>query len=357
MSWPPHESPTMHQDWQAFLESQGGRIGEDGAAHFDSASAQPACAVADLSHYGLIAIDGPEAQDFLQGQVSNDLREVTEIHTQLSSHCSPKGRMLADFRVLRVEDSLLLVLPRAQMDSLLKRLRMFLLRTNATIEDASDALVCFGITGSCAETSLIHAFGRLPEQPNAMVRAGDTALIRIADPSPRYLLIGPVESARAAWEAARAAGAELANPDFWALQDIRAGLPTVLPETRDRFVPQMANMQLIDGVSFHKGCYTGQEVVARMQYLGKLKRRMYIAEAELGPDAEPPRPGAALSSSSSTSEQAPGQVVDARASSPGHWEMLVVAEISAAENGELRLGDDGPLIKLSPPPYGFPAET
>ncbi|WP_462320102.1 CAF17-like 4Fe-4S cluster assembly/insertion protein YgfZ [Halochromatium sp.] len=346
----------MHQDWQAFLDSQGGRIGEDGAAYFDNAPAEPDCAVVDLSHYGLIAISGPEAHDFLQGQVSNDLREISETHSQLSSHCSPKGRMLANFRVLRVEDSLLLVLPRAQKESLQKRLRMFLLRAKAQIDDASDALVCLGVIGDCAEPSLTHAFGRLPELPNAMVRAGDTALIRVADPTPRFLLIGPAESARAAWEAARAAGADAASPDAWALQDIRAGLPIVLPETSDAFIPQMANMQLIDGVSFHKGCYTGQEVVARMQYLGKLKRRMYVAEAALEADAEPPRPGTPLSSTSSSSEQAPGRVVDARSTQAGHWEMLVVAEISAAEQGELRLGDDGPPLKLSPPPYGFPAE-
>lgn len=347
----------MNTDWQAFLDSQGGRIGDDGAAHFDSAPAEPACAVIDLSHLGLIAVSGPEAQDFLQGQLSNDLRELTETHSQLSSHCSPKGRMLANFRALRLDESILLTLPRAQMETLLKRLRMFLLRAKASIDDASDALVCLGLVGDCANVSLSHAFGSLPEAPNAMVRAGDTALIRIPDPSPRYLLIGPAESARAAWQAARAAGADPANPDLWSLRDIRAGIPTVLPETSDSFVPQMANMQLIDGVSFHKGCYTGQEVVARMQYLGKLKRRMYLAQAALDADAEPPLPGTLLSSASSTSEQAPGRVVDARATGPGQWEMLVVAEISAAEAGELRLGDSGPLLKLSPPPYGFPAEN
>jgi folate-binding protein YgfZ len=182
-------------------------------------------------------------------------------------------------------------------------------------------------------------------------------LIRIADPTPRYLLIGPVDSARAAWEAARAAGAEPADSDLWALQDIRAGLPTVLPETSDGFVPQMANMQLIDGVSFHKGCYTGQEVVARMQYLGKLKRRMYLARVGLDADVELPAPGTALSSADSSSEQTPGRVVDARRNHAGDCEMLVVAEIKAAEEGELRLGDHGPVLEISPPPYGFPAEV
>ncbi|MEA3640381.1 MAG: folate-binding protein [Lamprobacter sp.] len=346
----------MNTDWQAFLDSQGGHIGSDGAAQFDSAPADPASALIDLSHLGLIAVSGPEAQDFLQGQLSNDLRELSDTHTQLNSHCSAKGRMLANFRVLRFEESLFLLLPRAQKDSLLKRLRMFLLRAKATIDDASDALVCVGIVGDCAEDALTHAFGRLPSEPNAMVRKGATALIRIADPHPRYLLIGPAEAARSAWEAARAAGAEPANPDLWALRDIRAGIPTVLPETSDSFVPQMANMQLIDGVSFHKGCYTGQEVVARMQYLGKLKRRMYIAQAELDADAEPPVPGTLLSSPDSTSEQAPGRVVDARPTGTGRWEMLVVAEISAAEQGELRLGDAGPVLSVSPPPYGFPSK-
>ena len=348
----------MNTDWQAFLESQGGHIGSDGAAQFDSASAKPACALIDLSQLGLIAVAGPEAQTFLQGQLSNDLRELSETHTQLSSHCSAKGRMLANFRVLRFEESLFLLLPRVQKDSLLKRLRMFLLRAKATIDDASDALVCIGLIGACAETSLTQAFGRLPSEPNAMLRKDATALIRIADANanPRYLLIGPAEAARGAWEAARADGAEPSNPDLWALHDIRAGIPTVLPETSDSFVPQMANMQLIDGVSFHKGCYTGQEVVARMQYLGKLKRRMYIAQAELDADAEPPAPGTLLSSPNSTSEQASGRVVDARATGNGHWEMLVVAEISAAESGELRLGDAGPVLRISPPPYGFPSE-
>jgi len=347
----------MHNDWQAFLESQDATIGGDGAARFDGAPAEPNCALVDLSQLGLIAVAGPDAVDFLQGQLSNDLRELSESRTQLNSHCTPKGRMLANFRVLQLEESLFLVLPRVLLDTLMKRLRMFLLRAKATVDDASDALVCFGIIGGCAETSLSHAFGALPNTVNGMTRAGETVLIRVAGAPPRYLLIGPADSARAAWEAAQAAGAVPANPALWELHDIRAGIPTVLPETSDGFVPQMANMQLIDGVSFHKGCYTGQEVVARMQYLGKLKRRMYIAHTEIGSGAMPPAPGASLSAESSTSEQAAGRVVNAVEAAPGHYEMLVVGEIHAAESGDLRLGEDGPALEINPPPYGFSAEV
>jgi folate-binding protein YgfZ len=340
----------MNQDWQAFLGARGATITDDGAARFDAAPADADCALTDLSHLGLIAIGGPEAADFLQGQVSNDVRELSDTHTQFSSHCSPKGRMLANFRLLRIEESLFLVLPRSQMDALLKRLRMFLLRAKATIDDASDALVCCGFVGSCTEGVLAGHFGEVPQGDNDMARAGDAALIRVAGATPRYLFIGPAADAQVLWEAATAAGAVEASPDLWALHDIRAGIPTVLPETTDAFVPQMTNMQLIDGVSFHKGCYTGQEVVARMQYLGKLKRRMYVAEVDTD---TAPRPGDVLSAPGSTSEQGPGKVVDARPSAPGHWELLVVAEIGAAEGYGLRLGDNGPQLQIRAPAYGF----
>jgi folate-binding protein YgfZ len=340
----------MNPDWQAFLTARGASIPAQGAAQFAVAAPDTGCALTDLSHLGLIAIGGPEATDFLQGQVSNDVRELSDTHTQLSSHCSPKGRMLANFRLLRIEESLFLVLPRSQMDGLLKRLRMFLLRAKASIDDASDALVCFGIIGDCADDVLAGHFGSLPRTDNDMARAGDAALIRVAGERARYLCLCPATEAQSLWQAVVEAGATEAHADLWALHDIRAGIPTVLPETADAFVPQMANMQYIDGVSFHKGCYTGQEVVARMQYLGKLKRRMYIAEVET--DTQP-RPGDPLSAPGSSSEQGPGRVVDARASAPGRWEMLVVAEIAAAEGDGLQLGVGGPMLTLRAPAYGF----
>jgi hypothetical protein len=141
-----------------------------------------------------------------------------------------------------------------------------------------------------------------------------------------------------------------ADADAWELLNIRAGMPTVEDATAEAFVPQMVNMQLVNGVSFTKGCYTGQEVVARMQYLGKLKRRMYIAEVDTD---SAPKPGDVLSAPGSKSEQGPGRVVDARASAPGHWELLVVAEVAAAEGDGLQLGDDGPMPSLRAPAYGF----
>ena len=355
----------MNLNWRAFLESRSASVSEPngeardhaGSAQFAGAPGDADCALVDLSHLGLIAVGGPQAADFLQGQVSNDIRELSDSHSQLSSHCSPKGRILADFRVLRIEQSIFLVLPRSQMEPLLKRLRMFLLRSKASIDDASDALVCFGVVGNCADAALGELFGALPAGDNDMTQAGAATLIRVPGLVPRYLFIGPAEQAQRLWQRAAEQAIE-ANADLWALHDIRAGIPTVVPKTSDAFVPQMLNLQLIDGVSFTKGCYTGQEVVARMQYLGKLKRRMYTAEVE---SAIAPQPGDVLSVPGSTSEQAPGRVVDARAIAPGRYALLVVVEISAAEGGEVRLASDGtgdgPLLRLQAPPYGFPAEV
>lgn len=341
----------MNSDWRAFLESRGAAVGDQ--SRDGQGRGEPDCALVDLSHLGLIVIGGADATDFLQGQLSNDVRELSASHTQLSSHCSAKGRMLANFRVLRLEERFLLVLPHAQLEPLIKRLRMFVLRSQVTLEDASDRLVCFGVIGRCADAALGALFGGLPIDENAMAHAEDCALIRVAGTPPRYLFIGPPEQAKSVWTAAAEQATE-ANPNLWALHDIRAGLPVILPETSDTFVPQMTNMQLIDGVSFNKGCYNGQEVVARMQYLGKLKRRMYVAEV----DAEhTPRPGDELSVPGSRSEQTPGRVLDARSTAPGRWELLVVVEIDAAEGGEVKLTEGGPTLRLKAPPYGFPARV
>jgi hypothetical protein len=141
------------------------------------------------------------------------------------------------------------------------------------------------------------------------------------------------------------------NSDTWALLDIRAGQPTVYGSTSEAFIPQMTNMQLIDGVSFTKGCYTGQEVVARMQYLGKLKRRMYLAEVQ---SEAAPKIGDELLSDASASGQGAGKVVDARLDANGRYELLVVAEIAAVEQGKLTLGENGPALRFLDLPYSLP---
>jgi len=324
------------QAWQDFIATQ-------------SLSDAPIgdCAISDLSHLGIIRVSGEDRLDFLQGQLTNDIRKVSDASSQLSSYCSPKGRMLSSFRILADGDELLLILPIERLEATLKRLRMFVLRSKATLDDASAQLARIELSGECAADLLpIDP----PANDNGVVSQDRYIVIKIPGDRPRFQVLADAESMQALWEEA----AQTATPtarSAWALLDIRAGLPSVYEATSDAFVPQMANLQLVDGVSFTKGCYTGQEVVARMQYLGKLKRRMYRVHVD---SEHAPRPGQELFSASSESGQGAGRVVDAAPSPDGGYEALVVTPISSAEAGDLQLGDaNGPVLQLLSMPYSF----
>lgn len=343
----------MNSEWRAFLESQSARIDPDNQVCFPAVTTTGEDRLVDLSDLGLIAADGPDAVDFLQGQLTNDVRELSDRHTQLSGYCSPKGRMLANLRLIRLDETYLLQLPRTRLEPILTRLKRFILRSRTRLTDVSDDWVILGIVGPGAARRLADLCGPLPELGNGLARFEELALIRIPGAPVRFQLLGPPNRVKAIWQELRGQ-AEPADTDYWRLLDIRAGIPTVYTATAELFVPQMANMHLIDGVSFTKGCYTGQEVVARMQYLGRSKRRMYLAKVD---SETPPRPGDELFSPDTHSQQGTGWVVDARAAGDNHFELLAVVEIESAEQDHVHLGGiEGPLLHLTPPPYGFPAD-
>jgi len=329
----------MNTTWSDFLQSR--PVAEPGGDHD--------CALNDLSHFGLIRAEGEDAESFLQGQLTNDMRLVTESHSNLAGWCSAKGRMLANFRCFRRGDAFYLQTPAENLATVIKRLGMYVLRSKVSLSDASDDLMRMGLTGQCAEPVLEALFDSLPAAVNEVAQQGGLTLIRLPGEPPRFELLGPAEALIEVWQTAESQ-ADRRSDDFWALQEIRAGVPVVYPDTSEAFVPQMANMQLVDGVSFKKGCYTGQEVVARMQYLGKLKRRMYLAHVD---SDTPPRPGDELYSPGSTSGQGTGKVVDARPADGG-YDLLAVIETASAEADEVCLGENGPRLRLQALPYPFP---
>jgi folate-binding protein YgfZ len=331
----------MNTQWSEFLQTR--PVVEDLPA--------ASCALNDLSHFGLIQVEGEDAEAFLQGQMTNDMRQVTETHSNLSGWCTAKGRMLASFRVFRLGDAYLLQTPAENLEGVVKRLGMYVLRAKVSVSDTSDRLCRIGLSGDCADELLQPHFASLPATANGVSRQDDTVVIRMPGPLPRYEIVGPFERLMALWQDLEGDAARLGE-DFWALQEIRAGIPTVFAETREAFVPQMTNMQLTDGVSFTKGCYTGQEVVARMHYLGKLKRRMYLAHVQ---SAVRPRPGDELFAAGSTSGQGAGKIVDARPAGDG-YELLAVIEVASAEAGEVLLGASGPKLEIRDLPYEFPSE-
>ena len=310
------------------------------------AQAFPECAITDLSHFGLIRINGADTRTFLQGQLTNDINAVTPELAQLSSYCSPKGRMLGSFWIFQRGEDLYLQLPRDRLQAILKRLQMFVMRSQVTLSDASGELARFGLAGDCAEALLPFA----PAAEKASQTREELTVIRLPGDRPRFEVVGPPGLLTDVWSR-MLTRAEQTGAGFWSLMDIRAGIPNVFEDTVEAFVPQMANLQLVGGVSFTKGCYTGQEIVARMQYLGKLKRRMYRAHLDKG---QPPERGAEVFSPSCESGQGAGRIVDAAASPDGGYEVLAVLQISSADADDLRLGDiDGPALRLMELPYQF----
>lgn len=346
----------MKSDWKAFLLNKGAEVLDDSSVQsFGNEERElrivtTGDVLADLSHLGLISVHGEEAASFLQGQFTGDVRQVDPQHSQLSAYCSPKGRMLASFRIFMRGDSYYLCLPRSLVEGTLKRLRMFVLRAKATLEDASDSLVRIGFSGPKAEAQLADYLGAIPQQLDEVVQTQELSVIRIPGPHPRFEIHGEVEPMKKLWTVLDVRGAPVGRGP-WELLDIRAALPTVYEQTADAFVPQMTNLQILGGVNFKKGCYTGQEVVARMQYLGKLKRRMYRARVET---EERPQPGDALFTADSSGQSA-GKVVNAQPSPDGGYELLAVVEIASADDARLHLGSaGGPTLEILAMPYAFP---
>jgi tRNA-modifying protein YgfZ len=349
----------MKPEWKAFLADAGAEFGDDDVvAHYGNEELERQVVtsgdvICDLSHMGLIGAYGDEAAAFLQGQFSNDVLKLDKGTSQLNSYCTPKGRMLANFRLFLRGENYYLRLARTMVEPTLKRLRMFVLRSRVTLEDADDALVRFGLSGPRAAEELAAAVGGVPEAVDSVIHINGVTAIRVPGPHPRFELYGELESMRRLWEVLNVRCAPVgAGP--WALLDILAGIPTVTPATSEAFVPQMANMQLIGGVSFKKGCYPGQEVVARMHYLGKLKRRMYRVSIDTD---EPPPPGTEIlgaAGGEGEEDQATGRIVDAQRHPDGKVAALAVLQIAAAEAGGLHLaGDPSPAVTLQALPYPF----
>ena len=299
--------------------------------------------IADLTQFALLSFSGPDARTFLQGQLSCDVDPLaTQFLSTFGAYCSAKGRMLASFLLWRQGEDWHMMLPGSIAEAVKKRLSMFILRAKVKLESRSDfALV--GIGGPGAAGALHGLITNIPKIPHELVAAED--LTAIALPGQRWLLCG--QRKRVAEASIRMAGVlSRIGTAAWDWTDIREGIPWVTARTQDHFVPQMAAMERIGGVSFKKGCYPGQEIVARSQYLGQLKRRLYRAHvdttAEAGDEVH----------SEDMAGQSNGMVVNAAPAPGGGSDILVVVQTDSAENSGVHLrSPSGPLLRFLPLPY------
>jgi folate-binding protein YgfZ len=257
----------MQDNWQNFLLQQIANI-EDGLEH-----ASDDDTFTDLSQFHVLAIAGEDSGDFLHGQFTSDVSSLAVNEVQQSNWCNIKGRVIASFLLYRSHDCYYLLLEREMTDIVIKRLRMFVLRSRVSIDDKSEDLIRIGIRG---ETSHDHYYQFLEATPETST----ISLLSMKDNPVRSVILCPLEQAERLWqhlaEKSNAVGSKL-----WAMYDIRAGIAWVGQSGSEEFLPQSLNMDLTGGLSFDKGCYPGQEIIARMHFRGKLKQRLFLVQVSV----------------------------------------------------------------------------
>lgn len=343
----------MNAQWQTFLQQNGASLEDGVVSRFDDVGIEfqdieQSTILVDLSHRGLLKASGEDAEDFLQGQFCNDVRAVDISHSQLSAYCTPKGRILTSFRLFQSDDAYFMNMQRDVIDATLKRLRMFVLRSKVTLDDVSNEFVQLGISGPQASRLLEAALGSVPNAINAVVCKGHIVCVRIPGQTSRFEVYGPEAEMRPLWQALSAVAGLVAS-HYWTWLGIRAGIPVITAPVVEAFVPQMINLHWIDGLSFKKGCYPGQEIVARTHYLGKLKRRMYLAHINT-PTC--PAAGDDVHRLAEPQGQGAGKILMSHSSPQGGCDVLVVMQIDAVAADDIIANRDIQVkLQFSELPY------
>ncbi|MBY0269692.1 MAG: folate-binding protein YgfZ [Burkholderiales bacterium] len=285
-----------------------------------------------LPQWSLLRFSGADAQAFLHGQLTCDVAALQAGSSSYGGYCTAKGRLLATFLLWLSADGYTMLLPAALAEAIRKRLTMYVLRSKVTIEDLTPERACVGVFGVDAAQQLADLGAAIPQRRHGVAVRDGVTVIEL--PVQRYLAVLPRP------QAGMAEGGEA-----WAALDIAAGIPFILPATQEEFVPQMVNLDLIGGLSYTKGCYPGQEIVARTHYLGRLKQRMCRARV-----SAPAAPGDKLYCAE-LGEQSGGMIVNSALAHDGRCDVLAVIQTAQAA-AAWHLGSlHGPTLEPAPLPY------
>lgn len=327
----------MSGQWQAWKRKYGGEALRPMAEQV--ALVRTGSAVAWLDDLRLMRVEGADAEAFLQGQLSSDVRGLSETRASYSTYSSAKGRMLASFLMWKSQGAIHALLAADVAEAVAKRLTMFVMRSKVRIELVpSESVALLGVSlGAAADLSISSEslFVSQQESIQTVSLPGGGAVLVLADDECLEKTLGQLN-------------AEAVSGQAWQIRDIDAGIAWVRQATQEQFVPQMANMELIGAVSFQKGCYPGQEIVARTQYLGKLKRRLYRIEL-----AAPAAVGDKLYSPH-VPDQSIGMVAAICQTGEGTFEGLAVVQSACWEEGVMLNSIEGVKLVCRKLPYELP---
>lgn len=323
----------MNQNWKNFLLSQHATFESDTRITFPANSDYYDKTIYPVAHLAVLMISGKDAAKLLQGQLTCNVNDVTGTKSSPGALCNPKGRVITTFLLVKTGDAFLMVLPEELLEPVKKRLQMYVLRSDVTLTDSSDRHCLIGLCHPSTQN-----------KPLFDTSQQEVITINLSATQSRYLVIAEADKAIALWsERVGNQGFQPENSEQWRYLDIISGIPWLTTETSEEFIPQMLNLDLLGGISFNKGCYTGQEIVARTHYLGKTKRALFLAECDT---PFTPAPNSALIDDSAGTEQAIGKVLLAQRSHAAHGnegtlcKMLIVLQVSDSNAYNLKLKDN-----------------
>ncbi len=335
----------MNSIWQEFLGASGARIENGLVVDFGNlvtelAATRDATIVSPLTHLGMLECAGEDAKSFLHNQLTSDVNHLAPDFAQRSAWCTAKGRMQASFVLYRHGPDYRALLSSDLLEATRKRLQMFVLRSKVKIADISGSNEFIGLSGPQSEIALHGARLPVPAKPMDTADFAAGTIIRLEES--RFVIVTASEAAADLWKKLVENSRPVGTP-AWLWLDVQAGIPLIVDATKEAFIPQMVNFDKIGGVSFHKGCYPGQEIVARTQYLGKVKRHLYRIHA-----ANPMVAGASIYVPDSP-EHPCGMIVNVAPSPAGGYDALAVIQETFVESADLALGaPDGQHFLIEP---------
>ncbi len=343
----------MNNDWKEYLQTNGVQLFDETA---DNKKADNTNIICDLSQFSVIVIAGDDAASFIQGQFTNDVNTVDEKNSQLSAICNNKGRMIANFRLFKHQNNYFLSLKSDLVEATIQHLQNYILRAHIAIQDVSEQLIAIGVSGKNATDLLAPFINNINTDVDSISFNENYIAIRVPGSQLRYEIFCSYDHAIALWKKI-SAQAEVVNSSSWDYLNIQSGIPFIDANNREEFVPQMANMELINGVSFSKGCFTGQEIVARMHYLGKLKKRCY--KININTDKKP-ETGDKLFAENARAGQNTGAIISVEKNPEAGYDALAVIQIADIESKlflhNTKADANEASITVEDLPYVFDAE-
>lgn len=314
-----------------------------------TASARLTLTLISLDDWALCTITGADSEKYLQGQITADVATLTDSQHLLTAHCDAKGKMWSNLRLFRDGDGYGWIERRSLRDAQLTELKKYAVFSKVTIA-SDDNRVLLGVAGFQARDALTGLFSTLPDKQRQIVRHGETTMLLLGLPTERFLLVTTDEQAQ--WlDRQLQEQAQRNNSQQWLALDIEAGLPVIETKTSAQFIPQATNLQALGGISFKKGCYTGQEMVARAKYRGANKRSLWYIAGDAG---RVPQPGEELELQMGENWRRTSTVLAAVQLEDGRVLVQAVMNSDTETDSVFRVRDDiGHTLAIKPLPYSL----